>query len=238
MKYLGETIDIHGGGMDLKETHHPNEIVQSEAATGKPFANYWFHVTFLLVNGEKMSKSKGNVYRVYDLEKEGFEPLALRYLYLQTHYRQEMNFTFAALEAAQNALQHLRRDILSWDEMVSEGAEEYEEAFLSAINDDLNTPEALSVVWNMVKVDIPTGKKLRSLSMMDEVLGFGLLEYREAELRKKPLHIPDEVKELVRERQQLRKNRQFGQADQLRNKIQKLGYEVVDTDKGYEIRKA
>jgi cysteinyl-tRNA synthetase len=237
MKYLGETIDIHGGGMDLKETHHPNEIAQSEAATGKKFVDYWFHVTFLLVNGEKMSKSKGNVYRIYDLEKEGFEPLALRYLYLQTHYRQEMNFTLSALEAAQNALNHLRREVLSWDDAGNSGSDEHIEAFQAALNDDLNTPQALSVVWDMVKADIPSGTKLQSLLIMDQVLGFNLDEYRDTESRKKPVHVPAEVRELAQERHTLRKKRQFAQADQLRNKVLKMGFEIVDTEKGYEIRK-
>jgi cysteinyl-tRNA synthetase len=237
MKYLGETIDIHTGGMDLKETHHPNEIAQSEAATGKTFVKYWFHVTFLLVNGEKMSKSKGNVYRIYDLEKEGFEPLALRYLYLQTHYRQEMNFTFSALEAAQNALNHLRREMLSWEE--GEGkAEEFENNFKAALNDDLNTPQALSVLWDMVKSDIPKAAKLRNLYMMDEVLGLRLREYRDEKAKEVPITVPDEVRELAEERHQLRKNKHFGQADQLRNKILKLGFEVIDTDRGFEIKKA
>ena len=100
--------------MDIKETHHPNEIAQSEAATGKKFVNYWVHGAFILVNGEKMSKSKGNLYRVYDLEKEGYDPMSLRYLYLQTHYRKELNFTFPSLEGAQKALTNLRETLLDW----------------------------------------------------------------------------------------------------------------------------
>lgn len=236
MEYLGETIDIHTGGIDLRETHHPNEIAQSEAASGKPFVHYWMHSAFMLVDGQKMSKSLGNVYRLYDLEKEGFEPLALRYLYLQTHYRQEMNFTFTALEAAQNALNHLRRDILQLQEG-EKGTGDFESSFKEALNDDLNTPKALSLVWDMLKSDIPDGEKLHALYYMDEVLGFGLRDYRDAELKKKPLSVPSEVRELVELRQTMRKNKQYAQADQLRNKILKLGFEVIDTEKGYEIRK-
>jgi len=236
MKYLGETLDIHAGGMDLRETHHPNEIAQSEAATGKPFARFWVHSAFMLVQGQRMSKSLGNNYRLYDLEKEGFEPLALRYLYTQTHYRQEMNFTFAALQAAQNGLNHLRKEILTWDEPEI-GCAEYEEHFLKALNEDLNTPEALAVMWEMVRSDYPTRAKAQSLFKMDHVLGFNLQEYREAELRKKPVKIPEEVRALVKEREELRKNKQFGKADQLRNRILKLGYEVIDTKNGYEMKK-
>jgi cysteinyl-tRNA synthetase len=238
MKYLGETIDIHTGGVDHISVHHTNEIAQSEAATHKRFVDYWVHTAFMLVAGQKMSKSLGNVYRLYDLEKEGFEPLALRYLYLQTHYRQEMNFTFGALEAAQNALNHLRRELVNWDEASEEGSKEHEEGFSAAMNNDLNTPEALSVVWDMVKADIPSGKKLRSLAVMDRVLGLGLEEYRQNESQKKPVNIPAEVKELAQERQKLRKSKQFAQADQLRNKVLKMGFEIVDTEKGYEIKKA
>lgn len=236
MEYLGPTLDIHSGGIDLRETHHPNEIAQSEAATGKPFVHYWVHSAFVLVQGQRMSKSMGNNYRLYDLEKEGFEPLALRYLYMQTHYRQEMNFTYASLEAAQNALNHLRKEILTWDEGIGASLE-FESKFESAMNDDLNSPEALSVLWEMVKADIPSGEKLQSLYKMDHVLGFNLREYREAELKRKPIKIPQEVEDLVREREELRKNKQFGQADQLRNRIAKLGYEVVDTKEGFEIKK-
>jgi cysteinyl-tRNA synthetase len=236
MKYLGETLDVHTGGIDLKETHHPNEIAQSEAATHKQFVRHWSHTAFMLISGQKMSKSLGNAYRLYDLEKGGYEPLALRYLYLQTHYRQEMNFTYPALEAAQNALNHLRREILSWDEPVGLSIE-YERQFEEAMNDDLNTSQALSVVWDMVKADLPTSHKLQSLYKMDTVLGFDLKEYREQELRKKPLKVPGEVMELIQERQTMRKNKQFSKADQLRNKIIKMGYEVVDTDKGFEVKK-
>lgn len=236
MKYLGETLDIHAGGMDLRETHHPNEIAQSEAATGKTFARFWVHSAFMLVQGERMSKSLGNNYKVYDIVKGGYEPLALRYLYMQTHYRQEMNFTFASLEAAQNALNHLRREILAWDEPVNASLE-HERRFDEAINDDLNTPEAISVLWDMVKSGGSSGQKLQSLYKMDQVLGLKLREYRESELHKKPVKIPAEVGELVKEREELRKNKQFGQADQLRNRILKLGYEVVDTKTGYDIRK-
>lgn len=237
MKYLGESIDIHTGGIDLRETHHPNEIAQSEAATGKLFVHYWLHSAFMLVDGQKMSKSLGNVYRVYDLEKEGFEPLALRYLYLQTHYRQEMNFTFTSLEAAQNALIKLRKSACTLEE-TEVGVSEFEAEFKQAMNEDINSPKALAILWDMLKSDIPSGQKLHGLYMMDEVLGFGLKEYRETELRKKPLTIPHEVRELADMRQTMRKSKQFAQADQIRNKILKLGFEVVDIDKGYEIRKA
>ncbi|MGH9858235.1 MAG: cysteine--tRNA ligase, partial [Acidobacteriota bacterium] len=153
MKYLGESFDIHTGGTDLRETHHPNEIAQAEAVTGKQFVKYWMHGAFILVNGERMSKSKGNLYTLYDLEKENYDALALRYLYLQTHYRQEMNFSFQSLDAAQNAFKKLVMEISRWEDPLFDSplrqsfagqaakgsvdvVKDFEERFLKAINDD------------------------------------------------------------------------------------------------------
>lgn len=235
MEYLGHHFDIHTGGIDHLSVHHPDEIAQSEAATGEKFVNYWVHTNFMLVNGEKMSKSKGNIYRLYDLEKEGYDAMDLRYLYLQTHYRQEMNFTFGGLDAAKNALDRLRNIIAPWAEG-EEGSSEYEKAFLEALQDDLNMPKALSVVWEMVRSDVPNEQKMHSLLKMDEVLGLGLREYVE-EKAQKPVNVPQEVLDLVEERRQARKDRHYSQADQLRNKIKKLGFDVIDTDKGAEIKK-
>ncbi len=243
MKYLGETFDIHTGGTDLKETHHPNEIAQSEAATGKKFVNYWMHGAFILVNGERMSKSKGNLYTVYDLEKEGYDVLALRYLYLQTHYRQEMNFTFDALDAAQNAFKKLVIDISRWeDPSSSQGrvpagvVEDFEKRFLDALNDDLNTAQALAVMWEVVKSPFPTGPKLRILFKMDRVLGLNLQELSE-QLKNAQHIIPGHIQQLVEERQHFRKQRKFNAADQVRAKIEKLGYMVEDTKKGPKVTK-
>jgi cysteinyl-tRNA synthetase len=236
MKYLGPTIDIHAGGMDLKQIHHPNEIAQSEAATGKRFVDYWMHVAFMLVQGEKMSKSLGNTYRVYDLEKSGYEPLALRYLYLQTHYRQEMNFTFPALEAAQNALNHLREIVTSWGE--PKGAVlASEQHFLDALNNDLNTPEALAVVWDLVKLDQPKSAKLQSLLKIDQVLGLGLQDTLHERKNERPIDLPSDILSLVRERNELRKAKHYVQADQVRNKLKKLGYELIDADGKTTVKK-
>lgn len=239
MKYLGETFDIHTGGSDLRETHHPNEVAQSEAATGKQFVNYWMHGAFMLVNGEKMSKSLGNVYRIYDLEKEGYDPLALRYLYMQAHYRQEMNFTFSALDAAQNALNRLRETISGWDEpdLSNSGVGEIEQKFLEAVNDDLNMPEALAVVWELVKSNADSAEKTVSLLKMDTVLGLNFAAWRSEHRKLLMAQVPDEVKELVKAREEMRKSKQYNMADQLRNKIKKLGYDVQDTEKGPTIKK-
>lgn len=236
MKYLGTPFDIHTGGVDLKETHHPNEIAQSEAATGKKFVNYWLHGAFILISGERMSKSLGNNYRLYDLEKSGYHPISLRYLYLQTHYRKEMNFTFDALDASENALKKLLQEIAMWDEP-SGALSDYEEKFAEAINDDLNMPQALAVMWEMVKSIHPTGAKAKTLAKMDEVLGLELMEKREI-VKKDQGIVPHEIKEMLAEREKLRREKRYNLADQMRVKIEKMGYVVEDGDKGPKARKA
>ena len=243
MKYLGETFDIHTGGVDLRETHHPNEIAQAEAATGKTFVKYWVHGAFILVNGERMSKSQGNLYTVYDIEKQNYDVLALRYLYLQTHYRQEMNFTFVALDAAQNAYKKLVLEISRWEDPILDSGKvsagdmkEYEKRFLDALNDDLNTPQALAVMWEVAKSEYPSGAKMRTLFKMDRVLGLNL-QTLSAQLKNAQHIIPGHIQHMVEERQSLRKQRKFNAADQLRSKIEKLGYTIEDTKKGIKVRK-
>lgn len=231
VKYLGESFDIHLGGVDLSSTHHPNEIAQSEAATGKQFVKYWVHGAFILVDGKRMSKSLGNNYKVEDLVKSGFHPLSLRYLYLQTHYRQEMNFTFEALEGAWHALQRLKEEIVAWDNP-KVGCAEYEEKFLEAINDDLNMPKALAVIWELVKSDYPTSAKAASVIKFDKVLGFDLENVKAEMQHTKPKRIPDEITKLVKEREALRRDKRYHLADQMRNKIRKLGYDIQDRDDG------
>ncbi|HUQ85258.1 MAG TPA: cysteine--tRNA ligase [Candidatus Limnocylindrales bacterium] len=236
MKYLGESFDIHAGGVDLKQTHHPNEIAQSEAATGKKFVNYWIHSAFILVQGERMSKSLGNNYRLYDLDKSGYHPISLKYLYLQTHYRKEMNFTFPSLDAAENALKNLLQEVAMWDEP-SGSLADFEQRFKDAVNDDLNMPQALAVMWEMVKSDKPSGAKAAALFKMDEVLGLGLQQKSEVVKADEGI-IPDHIKELVMEREQFRREKRFNMADQIRSKIVKMGYIVEDTDKGIKVRKS
>lgn len=243
MKYLGESFDIHTGGIDHKEIHHPNEIAQSEAATGKQFAKYWIHTAFMHVSGEKMSKSIGNIYRLYDLEKENYDALALRYLYLQTHYRQEMNFTFPALDAAQNAFKKLVLEISRWEgqkpdpeDLPADGVREYEKRFIEAINDDLNTPQALGVLWELVKSDLPKETKLKTVFQFDTVLGLNLEELS-MKVKKVKGIVPPHIREMIAERQRLRKERKFNAADQLRAEIEKLGYTVEDSENGPKVSK-
>jgi len=231
---LGNKIDLHLGGIDLIFPHHENEIAQSEAKTGEsPFVKYWVHGAHILVNGKKMSKSLHNFFTLSELEKQEFDPLSLRYLYLQAHYRQEMNFTFEALEGAQNALNKLREEVSGWDKPLGE-CTEFEERFSEAINDDLNMPKALAVVWELVKSNNSTSAKAQSLFKFDKVLG---LKLSEVEKKLTTEDLPQEVLELVKERDTLRKEKRFHLADQLRNRIKKLGYDVEDKQGRTEIKR-
>ncbi len=231
MKALGESFDIHTGGIDHINIHHTNEIAQAEAVTNKPFVKYWVHHAFLTVEGEKMSKSLGNTYTVADVVEKGFDPMALRYLYLQTHWRAEMNFTWEALEASQTALNKLRKEFVSWEE-AKVGCAEFEQNFIDAANDDLNIPKALSIVWEMVKSDYPGSAKKRSLLKMDEILGLQLSEYK-----KEDVEIPAEIQELVGKRGALRKSGNYEEADKVRSEIESKGFAVEDSKEGIKIRK-
>lgn len=226
-KLLGEHFDLHLGGIDLIFPHHENEIAQSEAATGKKFVNYWVHGAHLFVDGQKMSKSLNNFYTLGEIIEKGFDPLALRYLYFQTHYRQEMNFTWNALEAAQNALNRLRSEVSDY-KGPKVGCAELEEKFEKAINNDLNMPEALAVVWELLKTNYPEHAKAESLKRFDKVLGLNLFQVSSSKYQ--VASIPEAVQELVNERERLRKERRFHLADQLRNKIKKMGWEVHDIE--------
>lgn len=224
---LGNKIDIHTGGIDLVFPHHENEIAQSEAKTGdSPFVKYWVHGAHMLVDGKKMSKSLNNFYTLSDLEKRGFEPLSLRYLFLQTHYRQEMNFTWEALEAAQNALNKLRKEVVSLGEPKI-GCSELEGKFLSAVNDDLNMPQALSVLWETVNSDNPSSAKSESVLKFDEVLGLSLSDSNEI-LKSQEKELPEEVRKMLEEREVLRYQKKYEEADKIREKILKMGYKVED----------
>lgn len=219
---LGDTLDVHVGGVDLIFPHHENEIAQSEAKTGKKFVNYFVHGAHMLIEGKKMSKSLNNFYTLDDIEKKGFSPLALRYLYFQTHWRQEMNFTWEALRSAQNALQKLQNTASSLDEP-KVGCAELEEKFISAVNDDLNMPKALAVVWETLRSNYPSSAKAQSLLKFDQILGLSLKP--EKRQRKE---MPQDIKDLFTQRQKLREDRQYEEADKIREKLTKMGYKVED----------
>lgn len=232
MKYLGEQFDIHTGGEDHIPVHHANEIAQSETATGKhPFVKYWLHYAFLMVDGKKMSKSLGNIYKVSDIEEKGFDPLALRYLYLSAHYRDPLNFTLDSLSAAQTALEKLRGQVSSLknqeartvlSEEKEKKVEDFRLAFMTAVNDDLNTPKALAAVWEMLKSSIPSSDKYDLAVSFDEILGLKLSE------PVKQKEIPANIMALMDERNKLRMNNKFEKADEIRKQIEEAGFDVED----------
>lgn len=232
MKFLGETFDIHTGGVDHVQIHHTNEIAQSEAATGKKFVNYWLEGEHLLVNGEKMSKSLNNYYRLKDIEEKGFDPTAFRYLVLTAHYNTKLNFTWESLKAAETALKNLYREVSGYQSGPDwkEDMKFYEKRFLEAINDDLDTPKALTVVWDLVKSGISDRTKLRTLLKYDQVLGLGLAEIAEQST-------PTEVQELVHQREKAREEKDFAKSDELRRQIAEKGFEVVDDADGPKLKK-
>lgn len=237
MKYIGKTIDIHTGGIDLIFPHHENEIAQSEAASGKKFVRFWIHGEHLLVNGQKMSKSLGNILTLREVKEKENNPLAFRYLVLTSHYRSKLNFTWKSLGAARNALDNLYSILRTSnlqdmdDNFRTSDVRKLEKNFLTAVNDDLNTPKALSFVWQVVKDNRLSAKiKKQLLLKFDKVLGLGFKEV-------KPLKIPPKIKQLVVRREKLRINKQFIQADSLRKKIEKLGYFIDDTPFGPMVRK-
>ena len=221
---LGESFDIHTGGVDLLFPHHENEIAQSEAATGVKFVNVWMEGEHLLVNGEKMSKSLNNFYKLSEVVAKGFDSLALRYLFLTAHYRSKLNFTWESLEAAQNALDNLREIVASYQKPEI-GCAEFEGNFKAAVFDDLNMPKAVAIMWDMIKSNYPDSAKHRSLLEMDRVLGLGLGEIKKLEL-------PEGAKELIGKREGFRKVGNFEESDKLRLELLKMGVEVEDTPQG------
>lgn len=229
-KYLGQPFDIHTGGIDHVPVHHTNEIAQSEAAYGKPLAKIWMHGEFLLVDEKRMGKSEGNLITVDELARRGINPLAYRYFVLGAHYRSKLNFTWEALGAAQNALTNLYATARLWPAPRGH-AKEYEERFLAAVSNDLNTPEALAVMWDLVKSDETPRRKGAALLWFDRVLGLGLDQYVG-----KPVEIPLDVQEFLRLREVARHSKDFERADELRREIEARGFILEDTPQGAHLK--
>ena len=247
MKYLGETIDIHAGGVDLIFPHHENEIAQSEAATGKQFVRYWFHNEWVLVEGKKMAKRYKNFYTLRDVLSKGYSAKAVRYLLMSAHYRSQLNFTFNGLKDAETTVNRLLEFMEKLDEInggkhnqnIPQLIEDVKKKFESAMDDDLNMPLALSAIHEFVSeinkaiaegnLDEKNAKEVKEIMLdFDKVLG--ILEYEKAE-------VPEEIKKLIEEREKLRKQKQFEKADEIREKIRQLGWEVQDTPDGPKVRK-
>jgi len=231
-KYLGNQFDIHTGGEDLRSTHHPNEIAQSETACGcSPFVKYWLHGAFLLVNGGRMGKSLGNAYTLDDFKERDFNPLSLRYLFLGGHYRKQQNFTWESLEAAENALHNMNFKFNELGDVIGSVNERYKEKFLDYINDDLSLPQSLALAWDVIKDEnISNEDKKATLLFFDNVFGFGL-----DKLKKETQDIPENVMRLVEARTEARTQGNWAEADRLRDEIKTAGFEIKDNEDGPKI---
>ena len=229
-KYLGDQFDIHCGGIDHLNVHHTNEVAQSQAAFGKIPARFWLHGEYLLFAEEKIAKSEGNLLTVQTLIDKGFNPLAYRYLVLTAHWRSKMNFTWESMEAAQSALNNLYSVVVQYPDG-GQILEEYQKQFQEAINDDLNMPEALALVWKLTKDDeVSDEDKKQTLFDFDKVLGLGLKKIKKIE-------IPEEIKKLASEREKLRQEKKWQEADEIRKKIEEKGWLIKDTEQGPKIIK-
>jgi cysteinyl-tRNA synthetase len=224
---LGLPLDIHGGGQDLIFPHHEDEIAQSEAGYGKKFANYWLHNGMVNINNVKMSKSLGNFKTIRELLKI-YKPEVIRYLIISNQYRKPLDFSEKTLDNAKNAYDRLK-NICETIEEDGKINKKYLEEFENAMNDDLNTPKALQILWNLLR-DANAEGKIKTIEKMDEVFALNLL-------RKEKINIPSEVKKIVEEREKARKEKNWKKADELRNKINKLGFAINDKPEGYELKK-
>ena len=233
-KYLGEEFDIHTGGIDLVPTHHENEIAQNKGACGKNPAHYWIHGEYLLINGGKMSKSLGNTYLIDDIIARGYSPLAYRLFNYSCHYRGKLNFTWEGIESANTSLIRLRegyqKHLNGNSDISDEIIADMENRFHQAINDDMNMPLALSVVWEAVKYPEKSPKIAQLLKKFDTVLGIKIDEVQETK-------IPQEILDLVEERKQARSDKNWSESDRLRDLIAEKGYIVEDTKDGTEVLK-
>ena len=236
MRYLGEHFDIHTGGEDHISVHHTNEIAQSECVSGKKFVNYWLHGAFLLFKGEKVSKSKGGLYTVSELEEIGYNAEDFRYLCLLTHYRKPLNFSLDNLDAAKAAYGRIKRRIVELKKDKLKGkdlTEKYEKFFLEAINDDLNLPKAVQIFLKALEdKSFDSVKKLVLMYNFDKVLGLGFKEMKDDSS-----HVSDEIEVLISEREVLRKQKKWAEADIIRQRIKERGYVLEDTENGVRARK-
>src|SRR6266516_4434351 len=249
IKYLGEHFDIHTGGVDNIFPHHEDEIAQSEGFTGQPFVNYWVHAQHLLADGQKMAKSTGNAYTCSEIEALGFDPMALRYFYTTALYRSRLNFTFRALQAAQTSLERLRAyayHLLTQSNRAHVFSAEpieanpWRDAFLAEVENDLNIPRAMAIVWNLLRARTESpAARLRLLLDFDRILGFDLKNYLQSDQPQRKgdpevylAAVPSPVAAQVRERDVLRQGKNYQPADQIRHELNSAGYELRDTTRG------
>ena len=237
MKFLGDQLDIHCGGVDHINVHHTNEIAQSEAATGNKFFNFWMHGAFLIISGgKKMAKSEGNFLTLDStFIQNGIDPLAYRFATYQTHYRKPMEYSEEAVQAARNGLEHLRNQVRS---LMSKGMDDtasvndgYKQKFIKELNDDLNMPRALASVQDALKSDMDDSEKLATVLDFDRVLGLDLEKVTVSE------ELPDTIQQKIAARKKARVENNWALSDQLRDEIQALGYVVQDAKDGMTVFK-
>lgn len=234
-KYLGEVFDIHTGGVDHIPIHHENEIAQAECWLGHPAVHYWMHSEFMLIDGGKMSKSLGNTYTISDLVAKGYSPVVFRYFCLNVQYRQKINFTWEAMDAAKAAYNKLCAQLVSHKNSPARTEksilDDFHNKFEEAINDDLNIPLAIGVLWTMLK--LPKSCDVYKLALdFDRVFA---LDFDKVKEEKKEIVIPDNVRQLAETRLQARKAKNWAESDRLREELSALGYSVKDTADGYEL---
>jgi len=239
IKYLGDQIDIHTGGVDHIPIHHTNEIAQSQGALKKETVRFWLHNEFVLINNQKMSKSLNNFYTMRDIINKGFDPLALRYLLLTSHYRSKLNFTWESLQSAQNSLNTLRENIILLQKPDKKKSDkrkinEYKKKFLEFINDDLNTPYAISLLWKLIRDEdeISNKDKYKLIMDFDRVFGLNLKDIKEVKIK-----VPKEIQKLIKEREDARKRKDWKRADEIREEIRAKGYVIEDSKDGVKISK-
>jgi len=231
MANLGEQIDLHTGGVDNIFPHHENEIAQSESYSGKQFVKYWMHNEWVLVDQKKMSKSFNNFYTLRNIMEKSINPITYRFWLLMANYRTKVNFVWEALEGSAIALKRLYRLYLELGDDIGTISEEYQNKFKGYIEDDLDTPRALSLLWDLIKDEkVSSADKKATILDFDKVLGLGFKDLKEE-------IIPEEIKKLAEERELARKNKDWKKSDELREKINSMGYEIKDSSEGYKINK-
>lgn len=240
MKYLGNTLDIHCGGIDHVTIHHTNEIAQSEAATGQKYVNYWVHGEFLILRSGKMSKSGGTFVTVDVLKEKGYDPLAYRYLCLSAHYRTQLEFSYESMDSAAKSLKNLRalavqaKKAAPGDVNETENSKAWKEKFTTAMEDDLNAPKALALVWEAVRsAELSAAEKVDFLTFADTILALDLFKEEAAQAA----DIPANVQELLDARAAARKAKEWKKSDELRDAIAQAGYLVKDTPQGQQVEK-
>lgn len=230
-KYLGDYFDIHCGGEDHIPIHHTNEIAQTEASRGTRLANFWMHGYFLQLDNNKMSKSTGEFLRLETLLEQGIDPLVYRYFCLTAHYRTQMSFSWDSLASNQVALNRLYQAAFDWGEP-GDVITDFDTRFMACVNDDLNLPRALAVVWELVKSDRAPADKKATLLAFDAVLGLGIAEWKP-----KVIDVPEDIQQMALDRDAARQNKQWQRADELRDAVLAAGYVIEDTHDGPRVKK-